>query len=180
MTTTAPPLAALLAAACLAFFPVTPALAQADTAAAREAVADINGRLARLERAGFRTQRPEVEYASQVKAWADAQGVRKLEVLDRDDSGDVVTEYYFAGGALVFAYRAIRGYNEAGRQATRSEDRQYFRDGKMFRWLGGLEKAAVAPGDPEFATEGRERLAAADFYLQAARRAFAARPSPAR
>ncbi|MCM2258686.1 MAG: hypothetical protein NDJ94_23890, partial [Vicinamibacteria bacterium] len=155
-----------------------PAFAQADTALARQVHADVGRQLASFDKVSFEATRPDVEYRSEVKAWADASGVRKLEVTDRDDSGDVVTEYYYAGGALVFVYQAIKGFDDAGKQVTRGEERQYFRDDKMFKWLSGKEAAANAPADPAFAEEGSTRLAASAFYVKAAREAYA-RKAPA-
>jgi hypothetical protein len=150
---------------------------QADAALARQVVADVNKALPQMRAATLQAQRPEVEYKSDVKAWADAGGLRKLEVTDHDDSGDVVTEYYYADGALVFVYQAVKGFNDAGRMVTRGEERQYFRDGQMFKWLSGMEKAEVRPGDAEFADEGKARLAASAFLAKAAREAVTRRGS---
>lgn len=163
--------AAALAATLLAV--ALPAFAQQpDTSLARQVYADVNAQLPRMTRAAFNARRPDVEYRSEVKAWADASGVRKVEVVDRDDSGDVLTEYYYANGALVFAYQAVKGF-EGRKQVTRIEQRQYFRDGRMFHWLGGTERAPQDPKGRDFADESRERAAAGAFYLQAARKALA-------
>lgn len=86
----------LLLAAALCSAPPLVA-APADTALAREVTAEVNGALARLERSAFTAQLGGVAYKSQVRAWRDATGVRKVEVTDADDSGSVVTEYYFRG-----------------------------------------------------------------------------------
>jgi hypothetical protein len=144
----------------------------ADTAAARQTMRDVNESLARFARVRFEAKRPDVEYRSEVTAWSDAQGVRKLAVTDRDDSGDVVTEYYYASGSLVFVYQAIKGYNDAGKQVTRGEERQYFRDGKMVAWLSGMsDRTANGSATSEFAEEAKVRLAASTFYVKAAAQA---------
>ena len=163
--------AAAIAATFLAL--ACPALAQQpDTSLARQVYADVNAQLPRMQRVAFNAKRPDVEYRSEVKAWADASGVRKVEVVDRDDSGDVLTEYYYANGALVFAYQAVKGF-EGKKQVTRIEQRQYFRDGRMFHWLGGTERAPQDPKSRDFADESKARVAAGNFYLQAARKALA-------
>jgi hypothetical protein len=150
------------------------AVAQSDVSArAREVFAEVNGKLANLDQAAFQVQRPGVRYRSAVKAWRDAGGVRKIEVVDADDSGSVVTEYYHRDGALVFAYIAVKGFSDAEREVTRVEQRQYFRDGRLVLWLGGLEKAPIPASDPEFARESSERAAASAFYLEAAKAAYA-------
>lgn len=159
------PALVVVAIACCA----TPAAnAQVDTAFAREVHAEVEKGLDRMQVVSFTARRPRVQFTSEVRAWSDAGGVRKVRTVDRDDSGDVVTEYYFKGGALVFAYEAILGAGAAGKPVTRVEHRQYFREGRMVRWLGGLEKADLAK-DPEFARAGRERLAAAAFFRDGAR-----------
>lgn len=165
------PLARLFLAAALVA--TGPALAGSDPAAlAREVTREVNGSLERLERTAFRAQRPDVGYPSEVRAWRDARGVRKVEATDLDDSGSVVTEYYFRDGALVFAYVAIKGWNGDGREVTRVEQRQYFRDGAMTRWLAGMDKVPRAADDPEYVVEADTRHAAAMFYRDAATRAF--------
>jgi hypothetical protein len=165
MTFTAIALAALLSVPQSAAEP-------ADTAMARQTVKEVNESLARFTKASFEAKRPDVEYRSEVTAWSDAQGVRKLAVTDRDDSGDVVTDYYYASGSLVFVYQAIRGYNDAGKQVTRGEERQYFRDGKMVAWLSGMsDRTANGSATSEFAEEAKVRLAASTFYVKAAGRA---------
>lgn len=155
-------------------------MAQDAVSLARKVYADVNGDLAGMARESFTAQRKGVEYRSDVKAWRDGSGVRKVEVTDRDDSGNVVTEYYYSGGQLAFAYVAVRGFDGKGREVTRVEQRQYFRDGRMVHWLGGMEKAAIPPTDPEYAKEGKERVSAAAFYRDAASLAFAKNPDTVR
>ena len=138
----------------------------ADTAAGRRTVNEINEGLANLTKVRFEAKRPDVEYRSEVTAWSDAQGVRKLAVTDRDDSGDVVTEYYYASGSLVFVYQAIKGYNDAGKQVTRGEERQYFRDGKMVVWLSGMsDRTANGSATSEVAQVAKVRLAASTVFV---------------
>ena len=164
-------LAGVLAAAALLATPSL-ATAQADTAQARQVVADVNGKLASLTKTAFAAKRPDVDYKSEGKAWSQAGAVLKLEITDRDDSGDVVTEYYYADGALVFAYVAIKGFDDAGKQVTRVEERQYFRGGTMFKWLSGMDKAEIRPAGADFAEESRTRLSASAVYMKAARQAI--------
>jgi hypothetical protein len=157
-------LAVLLAAPAVAAQP-------ADTAFAREVTAEVNGGLARMQRVAFRAQRPDVDYESQVRAWRDDHGLRKIEVTDLDDSGSVVTEYYFRDAGLVFAYVAIKGW-KGEREVTRIERRQYFRGDAMVRWLDGMDKVERTADDPEYPAEATLRLDAARFYLDASTTAF--------
>lgn len=154
-------------------------LAQDDTALARQVHADVNRQLASLNSVSAILKRPDVEYQSNVRAWADAGGVRKIETTDHDDDGDVTTEYYYANGVLVFAYQAVKGFNDAGKQVTRIEHRQYFCDGAMFKWLSGADKMPIAASTAEFPGEAKTRLQASAFIVQALKQAYA-RKVPAR
>lgn len=153
--------------------------AQDDTALARQVHADINQQLASFNTVSAILKRPDVEYQSNVRAWADASGVRKIETTDHDDDGEVMTEYYYVNGALVFVYQAIKGFNDAGKQATRIEHRQYFRDGAMFKWLSGTDKTPIAANTAEFAGEAKTRLQASALFVQALYQAYA-RKAPAK
>lgn len=150
---------------------------ESDTAFARQVHAEVNGRLDALTGVAFSARRPDADHTSEVKAWADASGVRKIEATDRDDSGEVVTEYFYAKGALVFAYQAIRSFNASGKQVTRIENRQYFSNGRMHHWLGGMDKLASDPADAGFMQESKVRTQASGFYLRAAQLELARRPS---
>ncbi len=146
------------------------AIAQADTAEARRVSSEVNLHLPRLTPISIVVRRPEVEYPSYVRAWADQGIVRKIEATDHDDDGDVVTKYYYEAAKLVFAYQAIKGFNNTGKQVTRGEERQYFRDGRMFKWLSGLNRAdrtSNAGDNADFSREEKSRLGASDFFVQA-------------
>ncbi len=144
--------------------------AQADVAAIRQVVNDINTRFKGLTATRYVAQQAGVEYRSEVKAWADDRGVGKIEATAHDDDGDVVTEYYFADGALVFIYEAIKGYNDAGRQVTRSEERLYFKGGAMLAWRSGMgDVTDNDPKSPDFAEQARSRLAFAAFHFKVAK-----------
>jgi hypothetical protein len=144
----------------------TQTFAQADTAQARQVFTDVNQQLAKLKKTLLKAKRPDVAYTSEVAIWSDDTGVRKLETTDRDDSGDVITEYYYAGGQLMFVYQAVKGFNDANKQITRHEERQYFQAGKMFKWLSGMDKSAIAPTAAEFISEAKTRLNASAFFLK--------------
>lgn len=176
-------LAASLVLVAVALFAPGGAFAQADTAAARQAYAEVNGRLASLTETRLKVRRRGVAFDNEIRAWSDAGVIRKIESVGRDDSGDVVVEYFFGKGQqFVFAYTAVKGW-EGSRQVTRVEHRQYFDNGKMFKWLGGREAAPIPKSDPEFAREGEARLAELAEFVPAIRAQWAAAapssPAPA-
>jgi hypothetical protein len=155
------PQAAILALALCALLPGR-ALAQADTAYAREVYGEVQKQLGQMPRMQFNATQPGIPVPSRVSAWSQGKEVRKIQVIAPDPAGDVVSEYYYAKGALVFAYLVVKG---------ETEHREYFRDGRMFRWLEGFEKVVRAEGDPAFAEESKNRLAYSAAYLDGVRMA---------
>lgn len=157
-----------------------PAHAQADvTAQARQVFADVNRQLSRFDAVTFVGRRPGVGYKAEGRAWAEAGLLRKIEVTERDDSGDVVSEFFFAGPDLVFLFESVRGFADSGsakRQVTTSEERFYFRDGALVKWISGMgnDKRDNASGSADFNAAGRSRLAAAAAFKLAAQRAMPA------
>lgn len=172
----------LLAAALIAIPATTQA--QADTAQARQVFAQINQQLPQLQRITFSAKRPATNYPAQGKAWVDAGVVKKIEIIERDDSGDAVSEFYYSGDSLIFVFEAVQGFANAGqssKQITVSEERFYYRDGQLFKWLSGLgnNKTDNTPGSPDFSEAGRSRLAASNAFRSAAQKVWAAQ-SPAK
>ena len=158
------PQAAILALALCILVPGR-AAAQADTAYAREVHGQVQKELAQMQRIHFTFSQPGIPVREQVSAWSQGKDVRKIQVIAPDDSGDVVSEYFYAKGALVFVYMAVKGYTPAGAQRTGIEHRQYFRDGRMIRWLGGMEKVELSDRDPDYRREEKDRLAYSAGYL---------------
>ena len=159
-------------------FAVTPVVtyAQADTAQARQLFAEVNKQLSQLERVNFVSKRPGADYKAEGKAWLDSGAIKKIEITERDDSGDVVSEFYYSGPTLVFVYEAVKGFADSGRskkQVTTSEERYYFRDGKLFKWVSGMgnDKGGNSPGSPEFTDAAKSRLAASAAFHAAAQKA---------
>jgi hypothetical protein len=145
------------------------AFAQAETALARQVFAEVNGKLSSLAETRLTVRRPGVAYDNELRAWSEGGVLRKIESVARDDSGDVVVEYYFGRGQeFVFAYTAVKGW-DGPKQVTRIEQRQYFDNGKMVKWLGGREAKAIPASDPQYAAEGRARLEELAAYVPAIR-----------
>ena len=156
----------LVAALALVIILPVHAHAQADTAVHRQVYDAVNKAAGSMKKAKATARAPGVEYSSELTAWSDSTGVRKIAAVAHDDSGDVEHEFYYQDGALLFVYHAIKGF-EGKKQVTRVEHRYYFRDGSLFKWLGGSEKAPTPPTDPEFASTGTELLAASEAFVKA-------------
>lgn len=152
----------------MVLFLVLPLLAfgQADTARHRKVYDEVNKGLKSMRRVKAVARAPGVEYDSELAAWLDAGGVRKILAIARDDSGDVEREFYFEGGQLLFVFHAIKR-REGKKQVTTVENRFYFEDGKLFKYLGGTEKAPVKPADEDFQSEAKELPQAAAAFRAA-------------
>ncbi len=157
--------------------------AQVDTAHARQVFAEVNKQLPQLKRVTFTSKRPDVDYKADGKAWAEGGVVKKIEIIERDDSGDVVSEFYYAGSTLVFVFEMVKGFADSGnsnKQVAISEERYYYRDGKLFKWLSGMgkDKSENPPSSADFADVAKSRLAASATFQTAALKALAATPAP--
>lgn len=130
-------------------------------------VAEARQQRERLPEARAVAQRPDVAYPSELSTWADAAGLRLIEITERDDSGDVRSEYLYASGSLLFARQVVMGYDAAGQAVERMAQRAYFRDGAMAGWFDG-ETDEIDPASADFAAEDALRRRLADFFLAAA------------
>jgi hypothetical protein len=156
--------------------------AQSDTAHARQVFTEVNKQLPQLQQVSFSTKRPGVDYKAEGKAWAQDGVVKKIEIIERDDSGDVVSEFYYAGATLVFVFEMVKGFSDSGnsnKQVAINEERYYYRDGKLFKWLSGMgkDKSENLPSSAAFADVGKSRLAASTTFQAAALKALAAIPA---
>jgi hypothetical protein len=144
--------------------------AQVDTSKARQVYADVNKSLSNFPKGSAKAKRPDVEYTSNLMFWSDATGVKKIEATDNDDDGNVITEYYYDNAALIFVYQAVKGYDEAGKERTTSEERKYFAGGKMIQWISGMgaDKLDVEKTNPVFADEEKSTLIASALFLKSA------------
>jgi hypothetical protein len=109
------------------------------------------------------------------KAYRDAAGaVRLIRVELHFESGKMFEEFYFKSGMLIFAFRQEHHYNvpfnvtpevakEFGtesfdpRKTRISENRYYFHNRKMIRWLGEGGKEVPA-GNRQFKEREKETL----------------------
>ena len=85
----------------------------------------------------------------------------KLSAQFYGESGKAREEYYFWEGQLFFVLRSESRYTQplSGVVKTESEERFYFDEGKLIRWLGP-DKKPIALG-PEAQERGRELFAQA-------------------
>lgn len=167
----------------LSFLPVlflliaAPALPAADdTAHHREVYQKINAAAKTLTvRKAVYEDQPIV---FELEAWFDGKSlVRILSKVPGEDGGGH-EEYYYENGKVLFVFRQYRGVHPvSGKPDALIEDRFYFKNGTLFKWLG-TDKKVVPAGSGDFKSEA-ERLTknASDFALTLAGKNPEAKPA---
>ncbi|NNC87081.1 MAG: hypothetical protein HKN82_01335 [Akkermansiaceae bacterium] len=148
----------------LAILPAT-AGAQQDTAHHRAAYAEINDnqKSYRYVKATLDDEHAEVK----IEGWYDGRTLRKILATIPGEHGLGVEEYYLEAGAPLFVYTKYDTRDmQSGKVVAVVEDRYYFRDGALFKWLDH-EKKQVAPGSAEFDEGARTVKSDCSLYISA-------------
>ena len=97
-------------------------------------------------------------------AWFKDRSVTKLSATFFGEMGKADEEYYFWDSELIFVLRVESHYTEpmSGVVKNKTEERFYFNDEKLIRWLNSDKKEAA--NDSSKAERERELLAAAKKY----------------
>jgi hypothetical protein len=92
------------------------------------------------------------------------QSLRKLTAKFYGESGQALEEYYFWDGRLFFVLRVESHYDKplSGNVKNKSEERFYFADDALIRWLDPGKKEV--PAGPELQRRGRDWVARAKKY----------------
>jgi hypothetical protein len=98
----------------------------------------------------------------ELTAWFRDRSVAKLSATFFGEMGKAQEEYYFWDSELIFVFRVESHYTEpmSGVVKNKTEERFYFADGKLIRWLDAAKKE-VTSGVSE---RERELLASAKRY----------------
>ncbi|MEY2563956.1 MAG: hypothetical protein QOH88_2149 [Verrucomicrobiota bacterium] len=160
-------------AACLALF--LAGSARASDSTVEEKVKAIRGRYDEVEK--------ELSHCKQVKrelmeesteggeltAWVSGSSVRKLAAKFYGEMGQALEEYYFWDDRLFFVLRVEKRYDKplSGTVRSKTEERFYFADDSLIRWLDPAKKEV--PAGTKFEERGRDFLARAKRYSAMAR-----------
>lgn len=137
----------------LAVVPAAPA--QDDTKHHRAVYDETNSNLKTYKKVKATHNDSDLEFA--LESWSDQGKVRRIDSKVPGEDGDGSEEYYLEDGKMLFAFRYYRAMSaEEGAKPVLVEDRFYFKDGKMFKWIG-TDKKLVPKEDEAFAIE-EERL----------------------
>ena len=100
--------------------------------------------------------------------------IMKIAATFFGETGKSTEEYYYWDGKLIFVFRKEARYDKplSGKVVATKENRLYFKDDKMIRWIDENGKE-VAPGSTEFAEKEKEYLQSSKEFTDRARGAVA-------
>jgi hypothetical protein len=100
----------------------------------------------------------------ELTAYFSGQSLRKLIAKFYGETGQAIEEYYFWNERPIFVLRVESHYNKplSGIAKSKTEERFYFADGVLIRWLDPGKKEV--PAGPEFQKRGRHWLERAEKY----------------
>ncbi|HWM23870.1 MAG TPA: hypothetical protein VNP98_03530 [Chthoniobacterales bacterium] len=100
----------------------------------------------------------------ELTAYFTDQSLRKLTAKFYGESGQALEEYYFWEDRLFFVLRVESRYDKpiSGKVKSKSEERFYFADDALIRWLDPGKKQI--PAGPELQQRGGDLLAQAKKY----------------
>jgi len=152
---------AILIVALVSFSAVAkaPELPQADPIETiRQHYADINKnaplyRRVKKNLTGFSAE------GGELLAWFHGPSVMKMVATFYGESGKAIEEYYFWNGQLIFVFRTDNHYDKplSGKVARKSENRLYFQDDRLIKWLGEDGKE-VPPDSSQYAPKQADCL----------------------
>ena len=150
--------------------------AQAGDLAVEEKVKAIRSRYEKVERAlkdckQVKRDLPgESAEGGELTGYFSGGSLRKLVAKFYGETGQAREEYYFWDDQLFFVLRVESRYDKplSGNVVRKSEERFYFTDDTLIRWLDP-EKKEVSAG-PAFQDRGREWIDQARKYSDLARR----------
>jgi hypothetical protein len=78
----------------------------------------------------------------ELTAYLKDSSVRKLSAKFLGETGKALTEYYFWDNQLIFVLRVESHYTKpmSGAVKTKTEERFYFADGSLIRWLDAQKR----------------------------------------
>lgn len=100
----------------------------------------------------------------ELTAYFSGQALRKMVAKVYGEMGQSRQEYYFWDERLFFVFRVQSRYDKPfGKVVSKKEERFYFADDALIRWLDPQKKEV--PAGPEMQERGRDWLAQAKKYM---------------
>jgi hypothetical protein len=133
------------------------------TAHHRKVYAEVNRDLATYQVAKSTFEIAGAPSETLVTTWKENGTLRRMDVRYPGDHGDTVQQFYYDHAGLVFIFETVTTATIDGSRSSRREDRYYFKDGRLIRWLDG-EKRSVSPATRDFADKEAELLRASQLF----------------
>jgi len=137
--------------------------------AIRQQYASINRNAARYrkvkkELSGFSAE------GGELIAYFNGPSIVKIAATYYGEIGRATDEYYYSNDKLIFVYRKHLHYSGqlTGKVVRTTEDRYYFKDDKLIRWIDEAGKL-VAGGTTEFNEKESEYLGSSKQFTEGAR-----------
>ena len=103
-------------------------------------------------------------------AYLNGPTIVKITATFFGELGRATDEFYYSNDKLIFAYRKHSHYSGhlTGKVVRTTENRYYFKDDKLIRWIGEDGKQ-VSPSAPEFSQGEARLLASSKQFIEGAR-----------
>jgi hypothetical protein len=137
--------------------------------AIRQQYAAINRKAARYKKVkkellGFSAE------GGELVAYFSGPSIVKISATFYGEMGRATDEFYYSNDKLIFVFRRHSHYRAplTGKVVRITEDRYYFKDDKLIRWIGEDGKQ-VSSASSEFAAKEAEQLASSKQFTEGAR-----------
>ena|SRR5688572_21749618 len=103
-------------------------------------------------------------------AYLSGPSIVKISATFYGEMGRASDEFYYSNDKLIFVYRKHSHYNGhlTGKVVRTTENRYYFKDDKLIRWIGEDGKQ-VSSASSEFAAKETEYIASSKQFTEGAR-----------
>jgi len=110
------------------------------------------------------------EEGGELIAYFHGPTIMKIAATFFGETGKSTEDYYYWDGKLIFLFRREARYDKplSGKIVATRENRLYFKDDKMIRWIDENGKE-VAAGSTEFAEKEKEYLQSSKEFRERAR-----------
>jgi hypothetical protein len=121
-------------------------------------------RVVKKELSGFSTE------GGELVVYFDGASVVKIAATHLGETGRSLEEFYYRDGELVFVFYRRETYDApmSGKVSKRADERFYFADGRLIRWLDNRGRA-VAPGRGEYREAQARYLDGSRRFVEGAR-----------
>jgi len=150
-----------------------PSLASAYNPPAQDAIQSIRQSYAAINKNLRKYRRVKKELSGfsaeggEMTAYLDGPNIVKIAANYYGESGKAFEEYYYRDGKLIFVYRKDSKYSKplSGRVVRVEEERFYFNDGQLIRWVGAGGKQ-VPSSDSEYQKRQADYLETARLFTE--------------